>query len=64
MFKVVKILFYIIDEEVINYLFDFIDIFKFLGYRNLVILDLLYSCGVCVSEFINLEIKDIYLLSG
>ncbi|OED27342.1 integrase [Acholeplasma laidlawii] len=62
--KVAKTLPHIIDEEAINYLFDSIDTSKPLGYRNLVILDLLYSCGVRASELINLEIKDIYLSSG
>lgn len=62
--KVAKTLPHIIDDEAINYLFDSIDTTKPLGYRNLVILDLLYSCGVRASELINLEIKDIYLSSG
>lgn len=62
--KVAKTLPHIIDEEAINYLFDSIDTSKPLGYRNLVILDLIYSCGVRASELINLEIKDIYLSSG
>lgn len=62
--KVAKTLPHIIDDEAINYLFDSIDTSKPLGYRNLVILDLLYSCGVRASELINLEIKDIYLSSG
>lgn len=62
--KVAKTLPHIIDDEAINYIFDSIDTSKPLGYRNLVILDLLYSCGVRASELINLEIKDIYLSSG
>lgn len=62
--KVAKTLPHIIDDEAINYLFDSIDTSKPLGYRNLVILDLLYSCGVRASELINLEIKDIYLSNG
>lgn len=62
--KVAKTLPHIIDDEAINYLFDSIDTTKPLGYRNLVILDLLYSCGVRASELINLEIKGIYLSSG
>lgn len=62
--KVAKTLPHIIDDEAINYLFDSIDTTKPLGYRNLVILDLLYSCGIRASELINLEIKDIYLSSG
>jgi|SRR5690554_2097748 len=62
--KVPKNLPHIIDDEAIKYLFDSIDTSTPLGYRNLLILDLLYSCGFRASELIGLEIKDIYLSSG
>jgi len=62
--KVPKKLPHIIDDEAVNYLFESIDTTTPLGYRNLVILDLLYSCGIRASELVNLEIKDIYLSSG
>lgn len=62
--KIPKRLPHIIDDEAVDYLFKSIDTKTPLGYRNLVILDLLYSCGLRASELINLEIKDIYLSSG
>ncbi|WP_162164077.1 tyrosine-type recombinase/integrase [Acholeplasma hippikon] len=62
--KIPKKLPHILDDEAINYMFKSIDTSTPLGYRNLVILDLLYSCGLRASELINLEIKDIYLSSG
>ncbi|WP_341266353.1 tyrosine-type recombinase/integrase [Candidatus Phytoplasma fraxini] len=52
----------ILSEKFIQNLFDSIDISNILGYRNYIILDLLYSCGLRVSELINLKIKDIYLM--
>lgn len=62
--KIPKRLPHIIDDEAIDYMFKSIDTNTALGYRNLLILDLLYSCGLRASELINLEIKDIYLNSG
>lgn len=62
--KVPKNLPHIIDDEAIKYLFDSLDTSTPLGYRNLVILDLLYSTGMRASELVNLEIKDIYLSSA
>lgn len=51
----------IIDDEAINYLFESIDTKTPLGYRNYVILDLLYSCGLRASELVGLKTTDIYL---
>ncbi|AYJ01002.1 integrase [Candidatus Phytoplasma ziziphi] len=51
----------ILSESFIQKLFDSIDITKLLGYRNYIILDLLYSCGLRISELINLKIKNVYL---
>lgn len=62
--KIPKNLPHIIDDEAINYLFNSIDKDTALGYRNYLILDLLYSCGLRASEIINLEIGDVYLSSG
>ncbi|WP_162146952.1 site-specific tyrosine recombinase/integron integrase [Acholeplasma granularum] len=62
--KVPKNLPHIIDEEAIKYLFDSLDTSTPLGYRNLVILDLLYSCGLRASELIELTVGDIYLSSA
>lgn len=50
----------IISETNIQMLFKAIDTSNQLGYRNYLILDLLYSCGLRVGELINLKIKDIY----
>jgi integrase/recombinase XerC len=61
--KVPKQLPRMIDDEAIEYLFKSIDSSTPLGYRNLLILDLLYSCGLRASEIINLKTKDIYLSS-
>ncbi|MDV3195990.1 MAG: tyrosine-type recombinase/integrase [Candidatus Phytoplasma stylosanthis] len=49
----------ILPEYFIQKLFDNINISMPLGYRNYIILDLLYSCGLRVSELINLKIKNI-----
>ncbi|HLT00408.1 MAG TPA: tyrosine-type recombinase/integrase [Acholeplasma sp.] len=62
--KVPKVLPHTIDDEAIDYLFKSIDKETPLGFRNYLILDLLYSCGLRASEIVNLEIGDIYLSSG
>ncbi|WP_323847919.1 MAG: tyrosine-type recombinase/integrase [Phytoplasma sp.] len=54
----------ILSEQFIQHLFESIDISNILGYRNYIILDLLYSCGLRVSELIHLKIKDIYLIDN
>lgn len=46
--------------EEINQLMGAIDLSKPEGYRNKAILELLYSCGLRVSELINLQIEDIF----
>lgn len=51
----------ILSESFIKKLFDSIDTTELLGYRNYIILDLLYSCGLRISELVNLKIKNIYL---
>ena len=48
------------DEE-IDMIFKSIDKNKPLSYRNYVILDLLYSCGLRASELTQLELKDIHM---
>ncbi|MEC4559066.1 MAG: tyrosine-type recombinase/integrase ['Conium maculatum' witches'-broom phytoplasma] len=58
--KIPKKLPKIISEEDIQTLLDSIDLSKDLAYRNYLILDLLYSCGLRVSELIKLKIEDIY----
>ncbi|MBP3059492.1 tyrosine-type recombinase/integrase [Texas Phoenix palm phytoplasma] len=58
--KVYKKLPKVISDEVIQKLFDSIDVTNNLGFRNYLILELLYSCGLRVSELIKLQIKDIF----
>ncbi|MBN3491199.1 tyrosine-type recombinase/integrase [Acholeplasma equirhinis] len=62
--KIPKKLPHTIDDDAINYLFNSIQKDKPLGFRNYLILDLLYSCGLRASEIVGLEIGDIYLSSG
>ena len=38
-----------------------IDLNNYLGYRNLTIIEMLYSCGLRVSELINLKLSDLFL---
>ena len=57
--KIEKRLPSIIDNEEINMMFNVIDTNKPLGERNYLIIDLLYSCGLRVSELCNLKINDI-----
>lgn len=51
----------IIQDDEIEMLFKSIDRFKPLGFRNYVLLDLLFSCGLRASELIEMDIKDIHL---
>ncbi len=51
----------IIDDDEIDMLFKAIDQTNPLGYRNLVIFDLLYSCGLRASELVGISLKDIQL---
>jgi len=59
--KIPKNLHHIIDDEAISYLFKSIDTNTPLGYRNYLILDLLYSLGLRASEIVEIKIGDIYL---
>jgi len=38
-----------------------IDLNNYLGYRNLTIIEMLYSCGLRVSELINLKLSDLFI---
>lgn len=51
----------IIQDDEIDLLFKSINRFKPLGFRNYVLLDLLFSCGLRASELIDMDIKDIHL---
>ncbi|MCR1808867.1 site-specific tyrosine recombinase/integron integrase [Haploplasma modicum] len=59
--KIPKRLPKVISENEISYLFECIDKESLLGYRNYLILELLFSCGLRSSELTNLEIGDIRL---
>ncbi|MBE0700987.1 MAG: tyrosine-type recombinase/integrase [Acholeplasmataceae bacterium] len=59
--KVPKKLPKIIADEEIDMLFKSIDRYKPLGFRNYVLLDLLFSCGLRASELIEMKLKDIQL---
>jgi len=59
--KVPKKLPKLIQDDEISFLFKSIDRFKPLGFRNHLILDLLFSCGLRASELIEMSIKDIQL---
>ena len=59
--KVPKKLPQIINDSEIDMLFKSIDRFKPLGFRNYVLLDLLFSCGLRASELTEITIKDIQI---
>ena len=59
--KVPKKLPQIISDEEIEMLFKSIDRHKPLGFRNYILLDLLFSCGLRASELTEMTIKDIQL---
>lgn len=51
----------ILSLEDIDAMMDCIDMSKFEGIRNRAIMETLYSCGLRVSELVNLEISRVYL---
>lgn len=59
--KIPKKLPQIIQDEEIEFLFKSIDKMKPLGFRNYLILDLLFSCGLRASELVEMTIRDIQL---
>ncbi len=62
--KIPKKLPNILTENELDYLFNSIDITTVLGFRNYLILDMLYSLGLRVSELINLNVREVDLLRG
>ena len=60
--KVPKKLPSVITDNEIDYLFNSIDTTTVLGFRNYLILDMLYSLGLRVSEIINLNTGDVDLV--
>src|SRR5690554_2416286 len=59
--KIEKKLPEIITDDIIDKIFKSINKTTPLGLRNYIILDLLYSCGLRVSEMVNLTVNDIYV---
>jgi len=59
--KVPKKLPQIIHDEEIELLFKSIDRYKPLGFRNYVLLDMLFSCGLRASELCEMTLKDIQI---
>lgn len=53
-----------ISIEEINHLIEAIDLSKPEGTRNMAMLETLYSCGLRVSELINLQISNLYFNDG
>jgi integrase/recombinase XerC len=51
----------LINDDEIEMLFQSIDRLKPLGFRNYLLLDLLFSCGLRASEIVSITIKDIQL---
>lgn len=59
--KIPKRLPKVISENEINVLFNSIDTNSDLGFRNYLILDILFSCGLRASELTSIELKDIHI---
>lgn len=54
----------VLTVEEIDHLISVIDLSKNEGQRNRAILETLYSCGLRVSELINLKLSDLYIEEG
>jgi integrase/recombinase XerD len=54
----------VLDIEEIDALIQAIDLSKFEGHRNRAILETLYSCGLRVSELVNLRFSDLHFPEG
>ncbi len=50
---------HVLKEPELKYLFESIDTKTTLGYRNYVLLEILYGCGIRVSELCSIELNDI-----
>jgi len=59
--KIPKRLPKIINNSEIEYLFDSINITTVLGFRNYLILEFLFSCGLRSSELVDLKVKDVLI---
>ncbi len=56
--------FVILSIEEIDRLLDAVDLTKDLGYRNKAIVETLYSCGLKVSELVNLKLSNLHFREG
>lgn len=54
----------VLDKEEIDALINAVDVSKYEGHRNRAILETLYSCGLRVSELVNLKITNLYFTEG
>lgn len=54
----------VLDKEEIDQLINAVDLSKNEGHRNRAILETLYSCGLRVSELINIKITNLYFEEG
>jgi len=54
----------VLSIEEVSAIIDSVDLSKPLGHRNRAILDVMYSCGLRVSEVTSLRISDLYLDDG
>lgn len=54
----------VLDIEEIDAMLQIIDVSKTEGHRNRAILETLYSCGLRVSELVNLKFSDLYFDEG
>lgn len=54
----------VLDIEEIDAMIQIIDVSKAEGHRNRAILETLYSCGLRVSELVNLKFSDLYFDEG
>ena len=51
----------VLSSEEVDALENSIDLSKWEGHRNRAIIEVLFSCGLRVSELVNLKISDLYL---
>lgn len=54
----------VLDIEEIDALISAVDVSKAEGHRNRAILETLYSCGIRVSELVNLKLSDLFFEEG
>lgn len=54
----------VLDKEEIDAMIDAVDLSKNEGHRNRAIIETLYSCGLRVSELVNLKITNLYFEEG